>query len=173
MQNQMIRLPIPVPPDPILEHAVGYQNERNAHYFALWWEPCGDEAMVSDGYITFTGHWPGYLAFVQHERVHPHLAAYNLGSSEDPAKHRLVINLLDRQAYAMSARDAEQLLDGQWQPAKTKGSPRAISMEDLEAMLSGFIEQTQATPTMDELSRQMENDHQAVIALQNWLDNQV
>ena len=58
MENTLTVLAIPVPPEPILEQAVGYRNDRNAHYLALWWEPCGDEAMVSDGFITFTGHWP-------------------------------------------------------------------------------------------------------------------
>lgn len=173
MQNQMISLTIPVPPSPVLEHAVGYQYERNARYLALWWEPCGDEAMVSDGNISFTGHWPGYLAFVQHPKVHPYLTAYNLGSSEDPAEHRLVIDLLNRQAYVMSAGDAEQLLAGEWQHPRIDGSPRAVTMEDLEAMLSGFIEQTRETSSMEEISRQMEEDHQAVVTLQNWLDQQV
>ena len=55
MQNQMTVLPIPVPPAPILEQAVGYQNDRHARFLALWWEPCGDEVMVSDGFVTFTG----------------------------------------------------------------------------------------------------------------------
>jgi hypothetical protein len=92
----MNQLNIPIPPAPILEQAVGYQNSRNARYLALWWEPCGDEAMVSDGLVTFTGLWPGYLAFVQHPTVHPHLVAYNLVSSEYPADFHLVIDLEER-----------------------------------------------------------------------------
>ena len=71
----LISLPIPVPPSPLLERAVGYQREQEARFLALWWEPCGDEVMVSDGYISFTGHWPGYLTYVQHPRIYPHLAA--------------------------------------------------------------------------------------------------
>ena len=87
METQMTQLNIPVPPAPVLEQAVGYRNYRGARYLALWWAPCGDEAMVSDGLVTFTGLWPGYLAYVQHRAVHPQVAAYHLGSSEDPAEY--------------------------------------------------------------------------------------
>ena len=52
MENTLTVLAIPVPPEPILEQVVGYRNDRNAHYLALWWEPYGVEAMVSDGFIT-------------------------------------------------------------------------------------------------------------------------
>ena len=52
MENLMLQLNIPVPPAPLLEQAMGYQNYRNAHFLALWWEPCGDEVMVSDGLVT-------------------------------------------------------------------------------------------------------------------------
>lgn len=60
MENDWIRIDAPVPPEPILENAVGYHNQRGARHIALWWEPAGDEVMVSDGFVTFTGHWPGY-----------------------------------------------------------------------------------------------------------------
>jgi hypothetical protein len=61
MNPKLNPMDIPVPPAPILERAVGYQNNRDARYLALWWELAGDEAMVSDGLVTFTGHWAGYL----------------------------------------------------------------------------------------------------------------
>ena len=114
MENQMTQLNIPVPPAPILEKAVGYRNYRNVHFLALWWEPCGDEAMVSDGLVTFSGHWPGYLAYLQHRTVHPQLAAYNLGSSEDPAEYRLVIDLEERLAFIALCKEAEKILTSQW-----------------------------------------------------------
>ena len=78
MNPNIIPLDIPVPPAPILEQAVGYTNTRGAHYLTLWWEPAGDEAMVSDGLVTFTGNWSGYLAFVHHKFIYHHLAIYNL-----------------------------------------------------------------------------------------------
>ncbi len=110
MIPEMIHLAIPVPPAPVLERAVGYQNIRNARFLALWWEPAGDEAMVSDGFATFTGDWPGYLAYVQHKAVYQHLVSYNLGSSDEPAEYHLVINLLERKAYMARSRDAEMVL---------------------------------------------------------------
>ena len=82
----MTRLKIPVPPAPILEQAVGYRNARDARFLALWWEPCGDEAMVSDGFETFTGNWRGYQAYVLHKSVISQLKAYNLGSSDDHSR---------------------------------------------------------------------------------------
>ena len=94
LNDHFLPLSIPVPPAPILERAVGYQNERNARYLALWWEPCGDEVMVADGYVSFTGHWSGYLAFIQHRRIYPLLVGLNLGSSEEAADYHLVIDLV-------------------------------------------------------------------------------
>ena len=107
MNPQLTQLDIPVPPAPILEQAVGYENTHNARYLSLWWEPAGDEAMVSDGFVTFTGHWAGYLAFIHHKLLYHHLAIYNLGSSDDPAEYRLVVDLQERKAYIAKTCDAE------------------------------------------------------------------
>ena len=104
MNKRMAVAAIPVPPSPVLEQAVGYENNKGARYLALWWEPGGDEAMVSDGYVTFTGHWPGYLAYVHHPSVYPYLVTYNLGSSDDLAEYRLVIDLQERQAFVCPSR---------------------------------------------------------------------
>jgi hypothetical protein len=171
MEKQMTQLNIPVPPVPILEQAVGYRNERHARFLALWWEPCGDEAMVSDGFVTFTGHWPGYLAYVQHRAVHPQLAAYNLGSSEDPAKFRLVIELEERLAFIAPCKEAERLLFSQWGTSQEK--PVTISSEEMEKWLADLSEQLSHFPSMDELLSQMAEDQKHVAILRQWLDEQV
>ena len=180
MENTLTVLAIPVPPEPILEQAVGYRNDRNAHYLALWWEPCGDEAMVSDGFITFTGHWPGYLAYVQHISVHPHLAAYDLGSSEYGATHWLVIDLHERRASVALRREAETLLANQWKSPEElsqgdpdQANPVVLTSENLERLLEKWIEQSHQVPTMNELMGRMEEDRKAVQTLQHWLDNQM
>jgi hypothetical protein len=170
--SQMTRLTIPVPPAAILEQAVGYRNERQARFLALWWEPCGDEAMVSDGFITFTGHWPGYLAYVQHKTVHPHLAAYNLGSSEEPADHRLVIDLQERQAWIAPARAVERLLMAQWQKEPVPVVSLSPAPVDLEKWIEGLIEKN-PVPSMADLMRRMNEDRQHVALLQRWLDGQI
>ena len=171
METQMTQLKIPVPPAPVLEQAVGYRNYRGAHYLALWWEPCGDEAMVSDGLVTFTGLWPGYLAYVQHRAVHPHVAAYNLGSSEDPAEYHLVIDVEERLAFIAPCREAERLVISQWD--NPQGKPFTISPAEMEKWLADLAEQLSHFPSMDELLSQMAEDQKHVETLQHWLDEQI
>jgi hypothetical protein len=172
MENQMTELSIPVPPVPILERAVGYRNEHAAHYLALWWEPCGDEVMVSDGYITFTGHWPGYLAYIQHPVVAPALANYNLGSSEEPATHRLLIDLESRQAYIVIGVEGERILASQWE-RQSRSQPATLFIEDLEALLRGWAETEQEEIPMEEIMRRIEEDQKAVETLRAWMDAQI
>jgi len=171
METQMTQLKIPVPPAPVLEQAVGYRNYRGARYLALWWEPCGDEAMVSDGFVTFTGLCPGYLAFVQHRAVHPQVAAYNLGSSEEPAEYRLVIDLDQRLAFIAPCREAERLVTSQWGNPQEK--PVTISPAEMETWLADLTEQLSHFPSMDELLSQMTEDQKQVETLQHWLDDQI
>lgn len=71
MDFQKTNLRIHVPSASIFDRTVGFPNQRNVRFLTLWWQPCEDEAMVSDGLGTFTGFWPGYLAYVQHRAVHP------------------------------------------------------------------------------------------------------
>jgi len=180
METQMTLLKIPVPPAPVLEQAVGYRNYRGARYLALWWacarasgpgEPCGDEAMVSDGLVTFTGLWPGYLAYVQHRTVHPQVAAYNLGSSVDPAEYRLVIDLEERLAFITPCNEAERFLTSQWGNPQEK--PVTMSPADMEKWLADLAEQLSHFPSMDELLSQMAEDQKHVETLQHWLDEQI
>ncbi len=81
MNTKLIPLDIPVPPAPILEQALGYPDENGARFLALWWDPAGDEAMISDGAVTATGIWAGYLAYIHHKSVYPSLSSYILGAS--------------------------------------------------------------------------------------------
>lgn len=170
MEKQLTQLNIPVPHAPILEQAMGYRNYRNARFLALWWEPCGDEAMVSDGLVTFTGLWPGYLAYVQHRAVHSQLAGYNLGSSEDPAEYRLIFDLEERRAYIATCRETENFLTSQWGNLQEK--PVTISQTEMEKLLADLTEQLSHFPSMDELLSQMAEDQQNVKTLLQWLDEQ-
>jgi len=172
MDIQMIQLNIPVPPAPILEQAVGYHYNRNARFLALWWEPADDEAMVSDGFVTFTGHWPGYLAFVHHRAVYPYLKSYNLGSSDEPANYSLLIDLKERKAFIALKKEGDKVVAGNWQVEANQSEPISLSTEDLETLIQAFVEQTQNLPTMEELKAQMEKDRRAIAALTRWLDYQ-
>jgi hypothetical protein len=180
MKNQMLQLNIPVPPAPLLEQAVGYQNYRNARFLALWWEPCGDEVMVSDGLVTFTGLWSRYLAYMQHSVVHPHLVAYNLGSSDCPADHHLLIDLAERQAFIGTGEEADKLLTTQWQKEAIGGCPPAeqenfisLSPQNLEKWIADMGQQLTHFPSMTELMSQMAEDEKCVASLEQWLDEQV
>lgn len=172
MDFQMSRLRIPVPPASILERAVGYQNQKNARYLALWWEPCGDEVMVSDGIVSFTGHWPGYLAYVQHPLVAPALFRYNLGSSEDFATHRLLIDLDMRQAFVFLAAEAERILSSQWDQ-QPRNPPVTLFMEDLEPVLREWARSLQADVSMEAVMSRMAEDQKAVDTMRAWMDAQV
>ena len=172
MDFQMTRLCIPVPPTPILERAVGYQNQHNAHFLALWWEPCGDEVMVSDGIVSFTGHWPGYLTYVQHSLIAPALINYNLGSSEGFATHRLLIDLDSRQAFVVLAAEAERILSSQWE-RQPRNPPVTLFMEDLEPLLREWAKSLQAEVSMEQVLSRMAEDQKAVDTLRVWLDAQI
>ena len=172
LNDHFLLLPIPVPPAPMLERAVGYQNERNARYLALWWEPCGDEVMLADGYVSFTGHWPGYLAFIQNRKIYPQLIGLNLGSSEESADYHLVIDLLERKAYVAPNRDADRLLSSQWQTGERPALPELHSQADLEALLTTFMEMHITSISECDLFRRMEEDRKAVQELVNWLNGQ-
>lgn len=172
LNDHFLPLPIPVPPAPVLERAVGYQNERNARYLVLWWEPCGDEVMVADGYVSFTGHWPGYLAYIQHRRVYPLLAGLNLGSSEESADYHLVIDLVERKAYVAPNLDADRLLSCQWQTGERPSLPELHSLADLESLLTTFLEMHVTSISEGDLLRRMEEERKAVQELVTWLNEQ-
>jgi hypothetical protein len=168
MEKQMIQLKIPVPPAPLLEQAVGYRNYRNTHYLALWWEPCGDEVMVSDGLVTFTGLWPGYLAYVQHKSVHPLLTEFNLGSSENPADYHLIIDLVER---GFRCAQSNRSLSSNPKNGRKAGILSPFRQRNRK-MGRRIEQQLLHFPSMDELMAQIAEDDKLVAALEHWLDDQ-
>jgi hypothetical protein len=103
-------LPLPVPP--MLETALDYPGQ--ARLVAFSWSPCGDEAMYQDGQRSGVCDWLAYLSFVRHPTVEPLLRPFDLGSSEEEARHWL---LLDREARTLSVVPAQQAaarLSQQW-----------------------------------------------------------
>ena len=175
MKPKMTPINIPVPPEPILEQAVGYKNDVGARYLSLWWECAVDEAMLSDGSLTTTttANWAGYLAYIHHKAVHPHLASYNLGSSDDPARYHLMIDLFERKAYIALCRVAEKVLEEIWWLEAAEIEKMTLSDEDAKALIMAFEEALQETPEDDELPPSMEEERQAVLELTQWLDKQL
>jgi hypothetical protein len=110
LRETVVPLPVPVPP--MLELALDYPGQ--ARLLAFFWSPMGDEALYHDGQRSGVGDWTAYLAFVRHPLVEPHLRSFDLGSSEEEARHWLV---LDREARSLSVLPAEEaalLLSQQW-----------------------------------------------------------
>ena len=107
-----IRIPLPIPVPPMLEQAVDYPGQ--ARLVAFFWSPLSDEALYHDGQRSGEVAWEAYLAFVKHPTVEPHLRPFDLGSSEEEARHWLV---LDREARTLSVLPVEKaaaLLQQQW-----------------------------------------------------------
>jgi hypothetical protein len=126
---------------------------------------------VSDVFVIFSGHRAEYLAFIHHKLIYHHLAIYNLGSSDDPAEYRLVVDLRERKAYVAKCLEAEAILAGQWEGVSAQAGPVSLSTDDFEDLLQNFIEQMEFIPSMEEVRKHMEKDHQAVESLLHWLDS--
>ena len=97
----------------------GYPGERR--FVALYWEPCGDEASVTDGVRSACGmsdNWL-YLKFVREPHVRRWLDdnGIALGNSEDEAQHWLVVDASTSGVYAASRRDAYSILLAQQLPS--------------------------------------------------------
>ena len=104
--GEFVRLALPCPPQ--LVELVGYDGP--GRLVALWRSPCGDQLMVSDGTLTATGNWRGWVCFCEHPLVRVFFEDYQLGDSEDEAEHWL---LVDRYFGALDvglARDVKALL---------------------------------------------------------------
>ena len=163
-QEGLIPLPIPVPPS--LAGALGYGGE--AQYLAIWWEAAGweapgDEAMWSDGRTTTVGWWQGFLAYVQHPRVEPYLEPYDLGSSEEPAAHYLLLDLVERQAYIGTAGQVTRFLHDY--------TPRPdITPEQVE-MLTQVMRERPLTLNHDAIERDLEFRSLAVQAMLEELES--
>ncbi len=163
-QEGLIPLPIPVPPS--LAGALGYGGE--AQYLAIWWEAAGweaagDEPMWSDGRTTTNGWWQGFLAYVQHPRVEPYLAPYDLGSSEEPAAHYLLLDLVERQAYIGTAGQVTRFLRDY--------TPRPdLSPEQVE-MLSQVMRGRPFTINHDAMEQELEFRSRALQAMLEELES--
>jgi hypothetical protein len=158
-QEGLIPLPIPVPPS--LAGALGYGGEEQ--FLALWWETAADEAMWSDGRTTTNAWRHGFLAYIQHPRVKSYLAPYDLGSSEEPAVHYLLLDLVDHQAYIGTASQVTRFLRNY-----TPGSD--LSAEQV-AMLSQLRREQPLNVDHDAVERELEFRSLAVQATLEELES--
>lgn len=103
----LIATPFPLPPA-FLER-LGYHHNRRI--VAVYWEPVGDEAAFTDGVHGLVGADPYvYWELTRQPAVRAWLWEHdiNLGNSDQPATHWLLVDRLTGRAYlcdVASARD--------------------------------------------------------------------
>jgi len=127
--GELVRLPLPCPPQ--LVELSGYDG--SGRLIALWWSPLGDQLMVSDGTLTATGRWRGWLVFCEQPLVGLFLEPYRLGDSDDEGEHRLLVDRYLGTLHVGLARDVEQLLATQ--PSEPHALTADLSAGERELLL--------------------------------------
>lgn len=108
------------------ELAVGYDG--TARFVAFYWDPIGDEAVWDDGLASSDGNWHIYLDVVDALPLTDEQHAL-LGSSDNPASHRLVLDRETRKLYLLPKQTASTLLRGEQHPPAPTLSPEEIEAE--------------------------------------------
>jgi hypothetical protein len=132
--GEFVRLPLPCPPE--LVELSGYTG--GARLIAPWWSPFGDEVMISDGAVTETGRWRGWLCFCQHPLAHLFLEPYRLGDLDDEGEHRLLVDRYLGTLEVGLARDVEQLLATQ--PSELGALTAGLLAGETEALLQRALD---------------------------------
>jgi hypothetical protein len=132
--GELVRLPLPCPPQ--LIELSGYTG--GGRLVALWWSPFGDELMISDGTLTETGRWRGWLCFSQHPLVGLFLEPYRLGDSDDDGEHWLLVDRYLGTLDVGLARDVEQLLATQ--PSELAALTIGLSAEETQALVQRLLD---------------------------------
>ena len=174
--------PLPLPVPPTLETALGYEAGPGDHaprYFALYWMPGGDEAMLEDGQSAYTGHWPAHLAFIEHPTVAPHLRPYFLGDSETPPKHWLIIDRHARTASIAPAKQAYRFLQDQHLASFEESDPwQALTPTEQAQVLTNIRTALRTSlahyqpPALETVLEQMAAEERHTAEMVAWLDAQ-
>lgn len=161
----MIRqMPIKLPKS--FEEALGYPGHLK--WAAFYWEPCGDEAMYDDGYISGDGNWWGFLEFVRHPSVAPWSANYDLGSSDSEAIHWLLCDLESREVYVGEYKEVRHFLIEEVKKSMPQsglpGEQVELSPEGIKDLLVNIREAMKEVPvpSMKEVEEKMRRDQEAV-----------
>jgi hypothetical protein len=148
----------------MLEAALGYQGQ--SRWVAFWWEPAGDELAWDDGSSSTVGaNWYAWLIFVQHPSVEPHLAPYELGSSDTQALHALLLDREARALYVGRRVEVSQVLADHAPPAPV------ITIEQFQAYMQEAMAKM-TLPSQQEITRRMKEEARLCEELQAWLDRQ-
>lgn len=149
-----------------LEAAVGYKGQ--ARYFAMYWTPAGDEAMIDDGEVSFDGNWHGYLAFIEHPYIRPHLFRARLGNSDEEALQMIIIDRYERRLAIAGWQEGHKLLADQ----HGLRSVTPLVSEDTEALYAAMRKALaeMPMPTPEEIMQMMHEQQEAMAALTTALD---
>jgi hypothetical protein len=159
-------IPLKVPVPPMLAQALGYNGE--ARYVSFQWTPYGDEADYADGRLSGTGNWQAFLAYIRHPVVSPYLKAYDLGSSDNEARHALILDRDKLEIMIAPVKEARAFLEAQWPPQPTI----RMSKEEYLAMVSQALKKVKQPDEIDieEIQRRIKEQYALVEDMQRWLD---
>src|SRR4051794_24457049 len=106
----LLKAPFRLPPDFLV--SFGYHGART--FVGLYWEPAGDEACYDDGQSYACGlcdNWL-FLDFVRQPDVRAWMDEHSvhLGSSDEPARHWLVVNRCTGEVFATDRHEAGAIL---------------------------------------------------------------
>jgi hypothetical protein len=158
--------PLNIPVPPMLANALGYKGE--VRYVSFQWTPYGDEVDYSDGRLTATGTWQAFLAYIQHPAVSSVLQDYGLGSSENEAKHTLILDREKLEVFIAPVKEARIFLSEQWPPEP----PIHMSKEEHLAMVSEALRNVKQPDDIDieEIQQRINEQYAMVEEMQRWLD---
>lgn len=161
----MTRLLIPIPPQ--LLQALRYPGE--ARLVSLCWAACGDTSWYDDGRSSGTGDAWSYLAFVRHPAIAPHLAGWDLGSSDEDGGHRLLLDTVAGTVDAGTVAEVRAAVRAQWpvedEVRLTPEQAEQVMDEVRRAWMS------RPMPTAEQLLASMREQRRLVAEMVRWLDS--
>ena len=158
---------------PMLCEAIGYPGP--ARHVAFYWTPCGDEIMYSDGRASADWHWHAWLLFTRHNSIAPHIAPYNLGSSDEEATHWLLVDRETNALHVGTPVGVLRALRGQYadqapaSEAQGDDIPGEITLEDFRGLIDSFVEVSGPQP--GEIIEAMRKQDALAEELRAWLDS--
>lgn len=177
---------IGIPTPPGLAQTLGYTGPGK--YLGVWWEHCSDDLCLSDGRTISCGmgHWQAWKMYSEHPSVLPYLDSYFFGTTEVPATHALVIDLVKNRimvgtqsnAISFLQEKAPPLDDHQQQafekfikgPDLTTGKME-FDMEGFNSSFQGVTFENTDALIASMLETHKEETHRST-ELQAWLDKQ-
>jgi hypothetical protein len=154
--HNLSRLSVPVPPK--IAEIFGYTGQ--SRFVAFYHEPAGDELMHDDGRTAATAEWYAFEQWREHPAVAAHLQDVNLGYSDLPATHWLIIDRARDVAYVAHVSTAQAFLRVQ-HPAppvptrdeiaelRRRAQERQRALDTMLAFLHGAAEADRDSPPRD------------------------